>query len=132
MFREKVIAAASKNLIILIDERKLVDSLGTSAPVPVAVQPFALGFVQRMLRELNGESQLRRAARKMGPVITDDGHVILDVRFEHQKHDKKLEEQINSIPGVVENGLFINMTSKVYVGGQKDVRVLSKRQVRRR
>jgi len=126
MFREKVIAAASKTLVILIDERKLVESLGTSAPVPVAVQPFAVGFVQRKLKELNGEPQLRIAVRKMGPVITDDGHLILDVSFKSQKHDKKLENQINAIPGVVENGLFIGMTSKVYVGGQKKVKLLTK------
>jgi ribose 5-phosphate isomerase A len=126
LFREKVIAAASKRLIILVDKRKLVDRLGTQAPLPVAVHPFALGFAQRKLAELGGEAKLRTATRKMGPVLTDDGHLILDTKFRNQEYNKDLEERINSIQGVVENGLFIDMADKVYVGGPKGVKTLTK------
>ena len=70
-----------------------------------------------IIAEMNGVSTLRMASRKAGPVVTDQGNLILDVLFKDGIQDPKyLENQINNIPGVLENGLFVDLTDKVLVG----------------
>jgi len=124
--REKIVAAASKKLVIIVDETKLTEKLGFNQLVPVEVLPFALALVTAKLRELKGKLTLREGKGKVGPVVTDNGSFILDTDFGIIKDAEKLDTQINSIPGVVEHGLFLGMTDIVYVGTQIGVQKLEK------
>jgi len=104
-------------LMIVVDETKLVQNLNLSFPLPVEVLPNAWKQVQGVISEMNGSSSLRMATKKAGPVVTDQGNLILDVLFnEGIKNPKDIEMKINNIPGVLENGLFVDLTDKVLVG----------------
>lgn len=124
--REKIVAAASKNLVIIVDETKLTEKLGLNQPIPVEVLPFALAPVTAKLQGLKGKPKLREGKGKVGPVVTDNGNFILDVDFGTIKDAEKLNMQIKAIPGVVETGLFLNMATIVYVGTQRTVEKLVK------
>ena len=115
--REKLVATKADKLLIVVDETKLVDKLNKVFPLPVEVIPSAWKQVQATINEMNAESNLRMAAKKAGPVVTDEGNLILDVLFKEGIHDPhKVEYVINNIPGVLENGLFVDLTQKVLVG----------------
>ena len=103
--------------MIVVDETKLVQKLNQSFPLPIEVLPNAWKQVQEVISEMNGVSTLRMATKKAGPVVTDQGNLILDVLFNGGiKNPKDLEMIINNIPGVLENGLFVDLTDKVLVG----------------
>ena len=115
--REKLVAAKANRLLIVVDETKLVQNLNQSFPLPVEVLPNAWKQVQEVISEMNGSSSLRMATKKAGPVVTDQGNLILDVLFNDGiKNPKDIEMKINNIPGVLENGLFVDLTDKVLVG----------------
>ncbi len=115
--REKLVASKSEQLLIVVDETKLVQNLNQSFPLPVEVLPNAWKQVQEAISEMNSTSSLRMATKKAGPVVTDQGNLILDVLFDNGiKNPKDVEMKINNIPGVLENGLFIDLTDKVLVG----------------
>ena len=115
--REKLVATKADELLIVVDETKLVDKLNKVFPLPVEVIPSAWKQVQMTITEMNAESNLRMAAKKAGPVVTDEGNLILDVLFKDGINDPyKVESEINNIPGVLENGLFVDLTQKVLVG----------------
>ena len=124
--REKLVASKADKLLIVVDETKIVQKLNINFPLPVEVLPSAWKQVKEAILEMNGDSTLRMATKKAGPVVTDQGNVILDVLFRGGiKNPKETEIQINNIPGVLENGLFIGLTDKVLVGKiEKDVPVL--------
>jgi len=95
----------------------MVQNLNQSFPFPVEVLPNAWKQVQDMISEMNASSSLRMATKKAGPVVTDQGNLILDVLFNDGiKNPKNIEMTINNIPGVLENGLFVDLTDKVLVG----------------
>ena len=115
--REKLVASKASQLLIVVDETKLVKNLNKSFPLPIEVLPNAWKQVQDVISEMNGSSTLRMATKKAGPVVTDQGNLILDVLFKNGiKNPKEIEMQINNIPGVLENGLFVDITDKVLVG----------------
>ena len=115
--REKLVATKANRLLIVVDETKLVQNLNQSFPLPVEVLPNAWKQVQEVISEMNGSSNLRMATKKAGPVVTDQGNLILDVLFHDGiKNPKDVELNINNIPGVLENGLFVDLTDKVLVG----------------
>lgn len=115
--REKVVALASKYNVIVADENKRVSFLGESSqPVPVEVLPFAVSLVDRKLRDMKGKPVLREGKGKVGPVITDNGNVILDVDFGVIHKPGELEKKLKTLSGVVETGLFIEIADVVYVG----------------
>ena len=115
--REKLVASKANKLLIVVDETKLVQSLNQSFPLPVEVLPNAWKQVEEVISEMNGSSTLRMATKKAGPVVTDQGNLILDVLFDDGiKNPKDIEMNINNIPGVLENGLFVDLTDKVLVG----------------
>ena len=115
--REKLVASKAKQLLIVVDETKLVQNLNLSFPLPVEVLPNAWKQVQETISEINGSSSLRMATKKAGPVVTDQGNLILDVMFNDGiRNPKDIEMSINNIPGVLENGLFVDLTDKVLVG----------------
>ena len=124
--REKIVAAASKELVIIVDETKLTDELGFKQAIPVEVLPFALAPVTAKLQELRGNPKLREGNGKVGPVVTDNGNFVLDVDFGTIEDAEKLNMQIKAISGVVETGLFLNMATVVYVGTRNTVQKLVK------
>jgi ribose 5-phosphate isomerase A len=116
--REKIVASASRRVVIIVDESKLSEKLNIA--VPVEVLPFACGFVMRRLNEIASEVKLRESEGKVGPLVTDNGNFILDCYFGEIKKPEELEETINSIPGVVENGIFpSHLIDSVIVGNEK-------------
>ena len=115
--REKLVASKANKLLIVVDETKLVQNLNLVFPLPVEVLPSAWKQVKDIISEMNGDSTLRMAIKKAGPVVTDQGNLILDVLFKDGiKDPKELEILLNNIPGVLENGLFVDLTDKVLVG----------------
>ena len=119
--REKLVASKANQLLIVVDETKLVQHLNKSFPLPVEVLPNAWKQVQEVISEMNGFSTLRMATKKAGPVVTDQGNLILDILFNNGiENPKDIEMKINNIPGVLENGLFVDLTDKVLVGKIKD------------
>ncbi|UCC58082.1 MAG: ribose-5-phosphate isomerase RpiA [Candidatus Bathyarchaeum sp.] len=116
MTREKIVASAAKQFIIVADETKLVDKLGTNCRVPVEVLPFALATATASIKELGGKPLLRESGRKVGAVVTDNGNYIVDIDFGPMKDTEELNRRLKLIPGVVETGLFIKMADIVYLG----------------
>ncbi|MBO6971572.1 MAG: ribose-5-phosphate isomerase RpiA [Prochlorococcus marinus CUG1431] len=115
--REKLVAHKANQLLIVVDETKLVQNLNKSFPLPVEVLPNAWKQVQNEISKMNARSSLRMATKKAGPVVTDQGNLILDILFDHGiSNPKDIEMRINNIPGVLENGLFVDLTDKVLVG----------------
>ena len=115
--QEKLVAALAKKFIVVVDSTKLVKKLNLDFKLPVEVLPSAWKQVQKTLQDLGGEGNLRMAQKKAGPIVTDQGNLILDLSFSNGiDQPELLESQINNIPGVLENGLFINLTDQVLVG----------------
>jgi len=125
--REKIVASASKQLIIVVDETKLVEKLGTNHPVPVEVLPFALPTVMSKVREMGGKPVLREGKGKAGPVVTDNGNFIIDVDFGPISTPKELDSRLKSVPGVIENGLFVERAGIIYVGKSTGVQRLERK-----
>ncbi len=115
--REKLVASKANKLLIVVDQTKLVKNLNEEFPLPVEVLPSAWKQVKDVIEDMNAQCKLRLAEKKAGPVVTDEGNLILDVLFNGGiKNPKEIELQINNIPGVLENGLFVDLTYKVLVG----------------
>jgi ribose 5-phosphate isomerase A len=112
---EKIAAYASALYAITVDESKIVGSLGTGFPVPVEVVPEARASAGRALAALGATVSLREALRKAGPVITEHGNLLLDIRFGAPVDPAAMEKEINQIPGVVENGFFTRIRPSVYI-----------------
>jgi ribose 5-phosphate isomerase A len=121
--REKIVAASSKKEIIVVDESKLVEVLGTKAPVPVEVIQFAWNTCKTSLLSLNAKPVLRMADEK--EYVTDNNNYILDCKFNQINNPEELEMKINNIPGVVENGLFLKLTDIVIVASAGGVEILT-------
>ena len=122
--QEKIVDYNADEFVVLVDENKLVKKLGEKFPIPVEVIPSAYRVVMRALSNMGGEAVIRLGERKRGPVITDNGNMIIDV-FMKVDDAIELEKEINNIPGVVENGIFTRV-DKVLVGTKKGVKTLKK------
>jgi ribose 5-phosphate isomerase A len=122
---EKIVAYASDAYCIVADESKAVEHLGLRFPLPLELVPEARIPLIRALEPYGAELILREAVRKAGPVITEHGNLILDMRFRAPVDPPVLEKELNQIPGVVENGFFTRLRPVVYVGhadGRLEVR----------
>lgn len=112
MFREKLVIANAKKAYILVDNSKFVMKPCEKFPIPIEVFPVALYSVKERLIELGATSiELRLAKKKDGPVITENGNLILDVKF--QNVDETFETKLKSIVGVIETGLFIGYNVEI-------------------
>jgi ribose 5-phosphate isomerase A len=129
LLREKIVAAASARLIIVVDQEKLVDRLGDHTPVPVEVVQFGWEVTAASLAKLGARSVLRHAGEDQ-PFITDGGNYILDCHFAGISNPACLERQIGMIVGVVESGLFIGRAEAVVVATTKGVEVLKAKEAR--
>lgn len=114
LLQEKMVAAASRELLVLADYTKLVQHLG-KYPLPLEVIPFGWKQVQRHLRETYQVEAVLRLQDDQ-PFISDHGHYILDCPFERIENPDILSYDLNAIPGVVDNGLFINMADLALIG----------------
>ena len=129
--QEKLVAARADRFVVVVDSTKLVERLNLGFLLPV-VLPGAWRQVQQQLAALGGKAELRMAQRKAGPVVTDQGNLVLDVTMNGGISDPAaLESTVNNIPGVLENGLFVDLVDEVLVGeitdGSAGVRSLEKR-----
>jgi ribose 5-phosphate isomerase A len=115
--QEKLVARRAERFVVVVDASKLVTTLNQGFLLPVEVLPGAWRQVKAQLGEMGGDAELRMAVRKAGPVVTDQGNLVLDVKFATGITDPAtLEKEINNLPGVLENGLFVNLTDQVLVG----------------
>jgi ribose 5-phosphate isomerase A len=112
---EKLVAACADRFVVVADESKLVHVLGERFPVPLEVIAPAVPFVQRQLQKLGGTPILRDGVKKFGPVVSDLGNLIMDVHFGPIRDLERLNHDLNSIPGVVGHGLFLNMTNEIII-----------------
>lgn len=120
--REKIVAYHTKKEIIVVDETKIVKGLGADFPVPVEVTKFGWAATKKTLTELGCTAELRTIMDEK--FITDNGNYILDCDFGPISQPEVLEKDINAIPGVVENGLFINLADLVIVGSRQGIMTL--------
>ena len=115
--REKLVASKADRLLIVVDDTKLVKNLNLVFPLPLEVIPSAWKQVKDIVEKMGAVVKLRMASKKAGPVVTDQGNLVLDILFEGGINDpKRIESKLNNIPGVLENGLFVDLTDEVLVG----------------
>lgn len=122
LVREKIIANASKRIIIVVDESKISQVLGTSFALPVEIVQFGWEATQRLVNEFCGNADLRGGTHN--PLITDNGNYILDCHFEGIPEPEKVEILLNNIPGVVDNGIFAKRADKVIIGTTDGIKYL--------
>jgi ribose 5-phosphate isomerase A len=125
MTREKILARLADRFLVLIDPAKKVEKLGTRFPVPLEVLPCARALVIRELQALGASEDLRTGTGKDGPVVTDQGNLVLDARFKPGTDVAALEGELDALPGVVGHGLFTRFADRitVAVGGDAGVAV---------
>ena len=119
--REKVVDAAAERFVVVVDPTKTADAL--DHPVPVEVLPAARTTVAERVRALGGDPTLRRAERKDGPVVTDNGNLVLDCDFGPIDDPAALAAALSPIPGAVEHGLFVDLADEVHLGTDEGVTV---------
>jgi ribose 5-phosphate isomerase A len=124
LFREKIVAAASKMEVIVVDPSKMVDILGTKSPLPVEVSSFGWKNSLEKLKKLGCDAKPRMKDDTF--FITDSGNYIIDCTFQRIDNPKKLESEINNIPGVIENGLFLGLTDIVIMGTEDGGKLFGK------
>jgi ribose 5-phosphate isomerase A len=128
MVGEKLLAEACDRFLVIVDEGKLVPRLGTKFPVPVEIMPASLRLVQRGILALGGKPALRLCGGgKDGPVVSDNGNLILDLTFAGTPDWTALDAALDGLPGVVGHGLFLRYAAKstVLVGSAGGVRVIA-------
>ncbi|MGC2524990.1 MAG: ribose-5-phosphate isomerase RpiA [Stellaceae bacterium] len=123
LLREKIVAAASRRLVIVVDQEKLVERLGAHTPVPVEVTQFGWQVTAGALERLGCVPERRYTTREQ-PFVTDEGHFILDCRFGPIANPGALETRIAATVGTVENGLFVGRSSMVVLASATGVEVL--------
>lgn len=128
LLREKIVAAASREMIVIADSSKLVQELGRF-PLPIEVNQFGLRATQLAIAEtgksldLEGSIELRMAGTQT--FITDGGHFILDASFGRIPDPRALSEALHDIPGVVEHGLFLGLATRVIIAGPEKTEILN-------
>lgn len=118
--QEKIVDSLAEQFIVVVDSGKLVDQLGSTFLLPVEVLPMAVTPVMKAIEQLGGKPQLRMGVKKAGPVVTDQGNLVVDVKFDRIDHPGELEKTLNNLPGVLENGLFVGVADIIMVGEVKD------------
>jgi ribose 5-phosphate isomerase A len=122
LLREKVVDSSAKRLVVVIDEKKIAKTLGGDQPIPVEIIPFGYDATLAKIRRVSEKAVLREATGKVGPVVTDNGNLLVDAYFRNLRRPDIVHDRLKRIPGVVETGLFLEMCDVAYVG-RKDGRV---------
>ena len=119
----------AEQFIVVVDSSKLVKKLGSTFLLPVEVIPMAMNPVILAIKKLGGQPEVRMGVKKAGPVVTDQGNLVIDVKFDSIDNPGELEKTLNNIPGVLENGLFVGVADIILVGeiqnGQPIVKEIS-------
>jgi ribose 5-phosphate isomerase A len=124
LVREKIVAHASRRVIIIVDETKLVERLGARTPIPVEVIPFAVPRIVLQLKELGGEARVRE--KNGQPFVSDNGNTILDWAHGVIDHPVALEKQLKSLTGIVDSGIFASVAACVIMAGSEGIRKLER------
>ena len=122
--KEKIVAYHSKRELIVVDDSKIVKALGIDFPLPVEVIKFGWSSTKKAIEEFGCSADLRKIVEE--PYLTDNSNYILDCDFERIDNPEQLEKDLNCIPGVVENGLFIGLVDEIIVGSKQGVMTLGK------
>jgi ribose 5-phosphate isomerase A len=125
LLHEKIVASAARRRVIVITPEKRVDRLGRSQPVPVEVSAFGLRHTEHALRNLGARTSLRTEPAG-GPFCTDEGHRIIDCRFDEIADPAGLERRIREVVGVFETGLFLGLCDALVVGGADGAEVVER------
>jgi ribose 5-phosphate isomerase A len=120
LLREKIVASVSEVEIIVVDDSKLVDILGTKSMLPVEVLHFGHTKVKDRIEATGCQAHLRGGRT---PYVTDNGNYIYDCKYESIESPEELEHELDSITGVVENGLFLGLASKIIIAGKGGIQV---------
>lgn len=112
--RERAVAAAARELIVVVDEKKLVPVLGKAFLLPIEVLPFGWKHAERRIAATGCKPALRQQGGQ--PFVTDNGNYVLDCKFDGIDDPAWLDEHLNALVGVVDHGLFVGMTGRVVVG----------------
>ena len=124
LLREKIVAQASQQEIIIVDESKQVPVLGTHWAVPIEVIPFGLGSHKHFLESIGGQPQLR-LDKDNQPYLTDQGNYILDTHFGEIHDPETLAMQLNNRAGIVEHGLFLGLATQLIVATAEGIRLIA-------
>jgi len=125
LVREKIVASASRRVVIVVDDSKLVDYLGTRSPVPIEVVPFADDIVTYQLMEIGGDPRLR--CSEGGKLfLSDNGNHIIDWHFGPIGDPALVERQLKAVPGVVDSGIFSDLADKVFVARDAALEILER------
>ena len=130
LLREKIIAHASKRMVVIVDDRKMVDMLGAFA-LPVEVDPFGMTLTANQIYAAlkatgceDGVTTLRQTRDGDGPLVTDGGHWILDCRAKSIPDPAATARALSALPGVMEHGLFIDLADVIVIGEIDHARVM--------
>lgn len=125
LLREKIVARNSREEIIVVDEGKMVTKLGTRSPLPVEVLSFGHLTLEDIFTELGSRPVLRKLDDGT-PFITDSGNYVYDLHFQGIDDPAWLERELNNLPGVVENGLFLGMATRVIIAGNDGIKIIDR------
>ncbi|MEP3427572.1 MAG: ribose-5-phosphate isomerase RpiA [Roseibium sp.] len=127
LLREKIVASASDQMIVIADSSKNVDDLG-KFPLPIEVVPFGLEVTRIAILEILSDLDLPHSLKLRGgaeqPYLTDGGHYILDANLDKIRSPQLLADRLVAVPGVVEHGLFLKLATKAYVAGEDGVKTI--------
>lgn len=121
LVREKLLAKASKEFIVLIDPSKNVSRIGEKFPIPIEVAPFSWQLVKRSLEQLGGKGDLRPNASKDGLAMTSHGSLVLDMVFDEKLSGSDLNDLLNATPGVVEHGIFKGLAKTILLADNGNI-----------
>ena len=116
LVREKLLAKASDHMIVMVDDSKLVQRIGEKYPIPIEVMPFAWALIKTSIEELGGKGELRKNASADGFAVTSYGSLVLDMHFDEQFDGHTINSVLNSLPGVIEHGVFCGLATSVLIG----------------
>lgn len=125
LVREKLLARASEQFIVLVDQSKMVDRIGSRFPIPVEVMPFAWQMVKQGFEDLGGQGELRQNSHGNGLAVTSHGSLVLDMVFNSKLGSAELDSILNAMPGVVEHGIFRGLASSVFLAVNGEVQEIS-------
>jgi ribose 5-phosphate isomerase A len=118
---EKLLAKAAKQFFVVADKSKLVDHIGTNFAIPIEVMSFAWQAAKRSIELAGGHGDLRQNVAKDGLSISSYGSLILDMSFDKNVSEEALNQLLNNIPGVVEHGIFLGLTSAVFIADDGNI-----------
>jgi ribose 5-phosphate isomerase A len=118
---EKLLAKAAKQFFVVADKSKLVDHIGTNFAIPIEVMSFAWQAAKRSIELAGGHGDLRQNVAKDGLSISSYGSLILDMSFDKNVSEEALNQVLNNIPGVVEHGIFLGLTSAVFIADDGNI-----------